>query len=175
MNVREFIQESFHLPMKPIDYVSSVRRARLLSLFAACLFLLSPLRESEAFAQSPFNTERVVSDGGNACRGQQECKEFNTRTRFVRAGQSVEIPLQCPPARPYLKGWDASYHEHIALSLSPSRIGKGPALTLIAHNQADALGALKVTLGCGAVEESVTSAMEWTASLPTKALRRSQQ
>jgi hypothetical protein len=137
---------------------------------------LSLLGGDPAEGQSLFRTNRVIEQAGNACLRGDECTIFEAEGQEVKAGSSIEVAFECPADHPYLRNWDATRHEHVFLSLSPARIGKGP-LTLIAHNQADAPGSFKVLLGCAKEPASVTSVAQSLGSLPTNvaAVRRSKQ
>ncbi|MDO9712032.1 hypothetical protein [Paracraurococcus lichenis] len=107
------------------------------------------------------------------CLDHTDCKGHRAEPQSLNAGQSAEFAFECPADRPYLRNWDAAYHEHIALSVSPSRIGKGTALVLIARNQADMPGQFQVVLGCGATPARIAAMTQSLGSLPTnrKAVR----
>lgn len=134
------------------------------------------LGADSARSQSLYNTLHVVEHSGNACLRQDDCRTHGSEARSVEAGQSVAVAFQCPADHPYLRNWDATRHEHVSLSVSPSHIGKGP-LTLIVRNQADVTGYFVVLPGCAKKPAGVPSLIESLGSNPTNVaiVRRAQR
>lgn len=143
-------------------------RTRRFGLAGLCVILCSfSMQVTRAHGESLYKTDRMIGLGGAVCLDYADCKTNKAEPQSLDAGRSAEFSFECPADRPYLRNWDAAYHEHIALSVSPARIGKGTALVLIAHNQADAPGQFQVVLGCGAAPASIASMTQSLGSLPT--------
>ena len=99
----------------------------------------------------------------------------------LKAGASTRIELACLPGRPFLLGWDAANHEHIGLTLvsdPPDRSAgaktavKPESVTVLATNQADARGVIRLFIGCTAQPVVGAPFALSRNGLPTKAIRR---
>jgi hypothetical protein len=128
----------------------------------------------------------VLEHTGNEClKRQHTCSSIKSPRVSLKAGASTRIELACVPERPFLLGWDAAHHEHIGLTLVSDlpvdlRAGatasaaevKPKSVTVLATNQADARGFVRLFIGCTA--EPVVGAPFALSrhGLPSKALRR---
>ena len=141
-------------------------RTRLFASSAAAVLLLPLTHGAPASAESPYNTGRVLAEQNSACLNAPGCTSLGVERRTVPVGGSVHLALQCPADRPYLVGWDARRHEHIAVDVIPSRLAT-TGLELVAYNQADAPGSVLVFLGCSDTPLRRTSVMEGAHAVPT--------
>lgn len=136
-----------------------------------------------ASAHRLFDTDRVLEHTDNECLNlpQHKCRSIPSSRVWLKAGASTRIELACPPKRPFLLGWDAAHHEHIGLTLAsdpPDRSAGAKAavepesITVLAINQADARGFVRLFIGCTA--EPVVGAPFALSrhGLPTNAIRR---
>ena len=103
----------------------------------------------------------------------------------LKAGASTRIELACLPGRPFLLGWDAAHHEHIGLTLvsdPPVDLRAGAtasaaavepeSVTVLAINQADTRGFVRLFIGCTAQPVVGAPFALSRNGLPTKAIRR---
>ena len=140
-----------------------------------------------ASAHRLFDTNRVLEHTENECLDlrQHECRTIQSPRVSLKAGDATTIELACVPGHPFLVGWDATHHEHISLTLVSDppvdlRAGATAAaaavapesITVLATNQADARGFVRLFIGCTAEPVVGAPFLRSTHGLPTKALRR---
>ncbi len=111
----------------------------------ACFTVMLLLPFGQAQAHPLYDTTRLLREQGNACVGAKGCRLIASEPRRIKAGRVAEITAHCPDARPYLVNWDASFHEHIGVRLAERRPG---LVTVVATNQADTTGRVKLIIGC---------------------------
>ena len=64
--------------------------------------------------------------------------------------------------------WDASHHEHISVRQLERRAG---GLTVVAINQADSPGRIRLFIGCAKERHDRTPELQWRQALPSKPTR----
>ena len=170
----------FHIPLP--RRTTSVRGLLAVAVVGAAL----ALGPGTASAHRLFDTDRVLEHTDNECLDlrQHKCSSIRSPRVSLKAGASTRIELACLPERPFLLGWDAAHHEHIGLTLVSDppvdlraarlhRCGGQPeSVTVLATNQADARGFVRLFIGCTA--EPVVGAPFALSrhGLPSKAIRR---
>ena len=162
-----------------------VRRLLAVAVAAATL----ALGPGTASAHPLFNTNRVLEHTDNECLNlrHNKCRTIWSPRVSVKVGDAKRIELACVPGRPFLLGWDARHHEHIGLTLvSPppadlraaaatsaaTTTAEPESITVLATNQADARGFVRLFIGCTAKPVVGAPFALSRHGLPTKALRR---
>jgi hypothetical protein len=112
-----------------------------------------------------YDTSRTLEYLGNDCMGVQDCVTIKGPRTRVNVGQSVSIVTQCPSTHPHIIGWDTSQSEHIA-----AHLGRPPALsalTVLATNNAEVPGFIRVFLGCSAQIRQTTAFRQYRGGNPS--------
>lgn len=142
-----------------------------------------------ASAHRLFDTDRVLEHTDNECLNlrHNKCRTIWSPRVSVKVGDAKRIELACVPGRPFLLGWDARHHEHIGLTLvSPppadlraaaaasaaTTTAEPESITVLATNQADARGFVRLFIGCTAEPVVGAPFARSRQGLPSKALRR---
>ena len=173
-------------PHPPAAGGTTPARGLLAVAVAAAALALGP---GTASAHPLYNTNRVLEHTDNECLNlrHNKCRTIWSPRVSVKVGDAKRIELACVPGRPFLLGWDARHHEHIGLTLvSPppadlraaaaasaaTTTAEPESITVLATNQADARGFVRLFIGCTA--EPVVGAPFALSrhALPSKALRR---
>ena len=158
-------------------------------LAAAVVGAALALGPGTASAHRLFDTDRVLEHTDNECLNlrHNKCRTIWSPRVSVKVGDAKRIELACVPGRPFLLGWDARHHEHIGLTLvSPppadlraaaaasaaTTTAEPESITVLATNQADARGFVRLFIGCTAEPVVGAPFARSRQGLPSKALRR---
>ena len=161
-------------------------RGLLAVAVAAAALALGP---GTASAHPLYNTNRVLEHTDNECLNlrHNKCRTIWSPRVSVKVGDAKRIELACVPGRPFLLGWDARHHEHIGLTLvSPppadlraaaaasaaTTTAEPESITVLATNQADARGFVRLFIGCTAEPVVGAPFALGRHGLPSKVLRR---
>ena len=112
-----------------------------------------------------FDTSRTLEYLGNECTGVQNCVTIKSPRTRVNVRQGVSIVTQCPSTHPHIIGWDTRQSEHIA-----AHLGRPPAqsaLTVLATNNAEAPGFIRVFLGCADQIRATTAFRQYRGGNPS--------
>jgi hypothetical protein len=124
----------------------SARAARVL-----CLLVLTIATASSAIAREPGPQRRPTvgrvpsPPGADECLGVPECVTQRSSVEVVKAGQQLEVSVECGRKEPHAWHWEPQQDGHIQSSLqerTPSRV------TVLAKNVASIDGAVQVLVGC---------------------------
>ena len=161
-------------------------RGLLAVAVAAAALALGP---GTASAHPLYNTNRVLEHTDNECLNlrHNKCRTIWSPRVSVKVGDAKRIELACVPGRPFLLGWDARHHEQIGLTLvspPPADLRAAAAasaatttaapesITVLATNQADARGFVRLFIGCTAEPVVGAPFALGRHGLPSKVLRR---
>ena len=162
---------------------------RLLAAAAVPIVGVALALGAPASAHPLYNTNRVLEHTDNECLNlrHNKCRTIWSPRVSVKVGDAKRIELACVPGRPFLLGWDARHHEHIGLTLvSPppadlraaaaasaaTTTAEPESITVLATNQADARGFVRLFIGCTAEPVVGAPFARSRQGLPSKALRR---
>ena len=145
------------------------RHPRHILTFAAPAAVLLALSLGPAQAHPLYDTTRVLPQQGNACLKPANCKVIEGEKKVIRPAAAAVVTMRCPAATPYFQGWDVRRHEHITVQLLDH---DRRSLKVIATNDADSNGVLKVFIGCSAKDSEPTALMQSAGGLPSKPLKK---
>ena len=140
--------------------------AALLGL-SALLACTTPAGAQAARPNLLYDTTQILPHTQNECAGATaDCTTVLAAQDSLEAGQSRRVVASCPPATPFVHGWDAEQHEHLIVNLI-QRTATGVSLGV--RNDADAVGTLSVFLGCTVEEEAAQSTplLQLRAAVPS--------
>ena len=137
---------------------------------AAPAAILAAVSIGSAQADPLYDTTRVLPQQGNACLKPANCKVIEGDRTVIRQGAAAVVTMRCPAATPYFQGWDVRRHEQITVQMLDH---DRKSLKVIATNDADSNGVLKVFLGCSTKDIKPTSLMQSAGGLPSKPLKKS--
>jgi hypothetical protein len=112
------------------------------------------------------DTTQILKRTHNECGAAADCTTLLAAHDSIDAGQSRRLVATCPPATPFVHGWDTEQHEHLIARLI-QRTTNG--VTLAVRNDADAPGSITVYLGCSVDEAAAqsTAFLQLRAAVPS--------
>ena len=113
-----------------------------------------------------FDTSRTLEYLRNECTSVQDCLTIKSPRARVNVGQSVSIVTQCPSTHPNIIGWDTTQSEHVAAHLG--RPTAQSALTVLATNNANTPGFIRVFLGCPEQLRQTTTFRQYRGGNPSE-------
>ena len=184
--LRERSSDVADIAHRLIHALSGTKARELKSLANNSIVIAHELLPSAA---AELDTNRVLEHTDNECLnlGPRRCSSIPSPRVPLKAGAATRIELACVPGRPFLLGWDARHHEHIGLTLvSPppadlraaaaasaaTTTAEPESITVLATNQADARGFVRLFIGCTAKPVVGAPFALSRHGLPSKVLRR---